>query len=52
MVFPQMDLDHTALEDRDYKIYEIESDFDLFDVYCWLEEKFLDEADDISLWET
>ena len=42
MVYPQVDLDHLALVDRDFKIHEIESNFDLFDVYYWLEDKFLE----------
>ena len=52
MVYPQVDLDHIPLVDRDYKIHETKSDFDLFDVYCWLKDKILDEADDIIIWET
>ena len=52
MVYPQVDLDHVALADKYYKIHETESNFYLFDVYCWLEDKLLDEVDDIGLWET
>ena len=52
MVYPQVDLDHIPLADSDYKIHETESDLDLFDIYCWLEDKLLDEADGINLWKT
>lgn len=50
MNYPRVDLNHKALVDRYYKIHKIESDFDLFNVYCWLEDRFLQEVYDIGLW--
>jgi len=34
MVHPLLDLDHLPLADRDFKIHETLSEFDLFDIYC------------------
>ena len=52
MAYPQVDLDHLALVDKDYKIHETKLDSDLFHVYWWFEDKFLEGDDEISLWET
>ena len=49
MVHPPLDLDHFPLADRDFKIHETLSEFDLFDIYYWWEEKLVDEVDDIGL---
>lgn len=52
MVHPPLDLDHIPLVDRYFKIHETLSKFDLFDIYCWWEDKFVDEVDDIGLQDT
>lgn len=49
MAHPPLDLDHILFADRDFKIHETLSEFDLFDIYCWWEDKFTDEVDDIGL---
>lgn len=52
MVHPPVDLDHIPLGDRDFKIHETLSKFDLFDIYCRWEDKFVDEVDEIGLWDS
>ena len=52
MVHPLVDLDHIPLVDRDFKIHEIISEFYLFDISCWWEDKFINGMDDIGLWDT
>lgn len=49
MVYPPLDLDHIPLAERDFKIHETLSEFDLFDIYCWWEDKFVEEMVDIGL---
>jgi len=52
MVHPPVDLDHIPLVDKYFKIHETIFEFDLFDIYCWWEDKFVEETDDIGLWDT
>ena len=52
MLHPPLDLDHIPLAGRDFKIHETISKFDLYDIYYWGEEKFVDGVDDIGLWDT
>ena len=49
LIHPPIDLDHVPLVDRDYKINEIMCEFELFEIYCWLEDNYLDKTDDIRL---
>ena len=49
MVHPPLDLDHIPLADSDFKIHDTLSEFDLFDIYCWWKDKFVDEVDDVGL---
>lgn len=42
MVHPLVDLDQIPLANRDFKIHETISKFDLFDIYYWWEDKFVD----------
>lgn len=51
MVQPPLDLDHIPLVDMDFKIHETLSEFDLFDIYCWWEDKFVEEMVDIGLYD-
>jgi len=46
-----IDLHHIPFADRDYKIHETLWEFDLFKMYCWLKDKYIDKSDDIQLWE-
>jgi len=52
MVHPPMDLDNLPLANRDFKIHEALSEFDLFNVYRWWEDRFMEEMDDIGLCDT
>ena len=52
MVHPPLDLDHIPLAHKDFKIHETLSEFYLFDIYCWWEDKFVEKMDDIGLWDT
>lgn len=47
-----VDLDHILLVDNDYKIHETLCEFELFEMHYWLEDKFIDNSDDIRLWES
>jgi len=47
-----VDLDHTPLADRDYKISETLCDCDFLELYCLLEDKHTDKTDEIGLWES
>jgi len=38
LIQPQIDFRHTPLADKDYKIIETSSEFDLFEMYCFWEE--------------
>ena len=49
MVHPPLDLDHIPLVDKDFKIHKTLSKFDLFGIYCWWEDKSIDEVDGIGL---
>ena len=49
---PTIDLDHIPLAGRKYKITETKCEFDLFELYCWFEDNFIDQTDEIGLWES
>ena len=49
---PPVDLDHMPLADKDYKITESRCEFDLFELHTWLKDIFLDQSDEIRLWES
>ena len=50
LIHPPIDFHHIPLANKDYKIHEILCELDLFEMYCWLEDKFIDNFDDIGLW--
>ena len=52
MVPPPIDLDHIPMEDKDYKVADPKCEFDLFELHCWLKDNFLDQSDEIGLWES
>ena len=52
LLHPQIEFHHIPLVDRDHKIHETLCELDLFELYCWLEDKFLDKSDDIGLWDS
>jgi len=44
LIYPPIDFHHIPLADRDHKIHEAVCKFDLFEMYCWLEEKYIDKS--------
>ena len=52
LIHPPIDFHHIPLADRDYKIHESLREFDLFEMYYWLEDKFINKSDHIQLWES
>jgi hypothetical protein len=49
---PPVDLDRIPLADKDYLIADTRCDFDFADLQSWLKEVFLDQSDEIGLWES
>lgn len=42
LIHPQVYFHHTTLVDRHYKIIESSSQFDLYEIYCWMEDQLVD----------
>jgi hypothetical protein len=49
---PPVDLDHILLADKDYKIVEPRCEIDFFELHSWLKDTFMDQRDEIGLWES
>jgi hypothetical protein len=49
---PPVDLDRIPLVDKDQLILDTKCDFDFTDLQSWLKEVFLDQSDEIELWES
>lgn len=49
---PPIYMDHLPLIDLQYKIVETNCEFDLFQIHSWLKRKFLDQSDELNLWES
>jgi hypothetical protein len=49
---PPVDLDRIPLVDKDHLIADTKCDFDFADLQSWLKEVFLDQSDEIRLWES
>jgi hypothetical protein len=49
---PPVDLDKIPLVDKDRLIADTICDFDFSDLQSWLQEVFLDQSDEIELWES
>jgi hypothetical protein len=49
---PPIDLDRIPLVDKDYLIAELKCEFDFFELHFWLRDTFLDQSDEIGLWES
>ena len=47
-----IDVEHTPLEDKDFKISDLVTDFNLLKFHCWSYDKYMDQANDIYLWES
>lgn len=52
LIHPQADFHHTPLVDKYFKIHESLSKFDLFEIYYWMEDQFIDQTDKIRLWDS
>ena len=40
------------MADMDYRIHETLCELDILEMYCWLEDKWIDKLDEIQLWES
>jgi hypothetical protein len=49
---PPVDLDKIPLVNKDRLIADTKCDFDFSDLQSWLREVFLDQSDEIGLWES
>ena len=47
---PLLDVDRTPLADKGFKIIDIVTDRNILELHCWSHDKFVDQADDINLW--
>ncbi len=52
LIHPPIDFHHIPLANRDYKIHETLCEFDLFEMYFWFKDKYINKSDDIQLWES
>jgi hypothetical protein len=51
-LLPPVDLDRIPLADKDHLIADTKCDFDFADLQSWIKEVFLDQSDEIGLWES
>jgi hypothetical protein len=49
---PPVDLDRIPLADKDHLIADTRCEFDFADLQSWLKDIFLDQSDEIGLWES
>jgi hypothetical protein len=49
---PLVDLDLIPLVDKDYLISETRSDFDFSKLQSWFKDTFIDQSDEIGLWQS
>jgi hypothetical protein len=49
---PPIDLDHVPLANQDYRVAELMCEFDFFKLHFCLKDIFLDQSDEIGLWES
>jgi hypothetical protein len=49
---PPVDLDRIPLADKDYLISETKSEFDFAELQSWLRDTFIDQSDEIGLWQS
>ena len=52
MQLPISPITRIPLTDKDYLIIDTKCDFDFADLQSWLKEVFLDQSDEIGLWES
>lgn len=46
------DVEYLPLTDKDFKILDTVTDSNLLELHCWIHEKFVDQVDDIHLWDS
>lgn len=46
LIYPPVDIHHVHMADRDYKIHKTLCELDLFEMYCWLKDKYIEKSDD------
>ena len=49
---PIVDVEHTPLADVDYKIIDPITEFNLLELHCWSQENYLDQVDEVQIWES
>ena len=49
---PPVDLDRIQLADKDYLISETKSNFNFFELHSWFKDTFINQSDEIGLWES
>ena len=49
---PVVDVEHIPLADTDFKITDTVIEFNLLELHCWSQEKSLDQADEVFIWES
>jgi hypothetical protein len=49
---PPVDLDQIPLADKDYLITETRCEFNLAELQTWFKDTFIDQSDEIGLWES
>jgi hypothetical protein len=49
---PPVDLDRIPLADKDYLISETRCEFDFAELQSWFKDTFMDQSDEIGLWES
>ena len=49
---PIVDAKHTPLEDRDFKISDHVTEFNLLELHLWSHDKSIDQADEVFIWES
>lgn len=52
LIHPPIDFHRIPVVDKYYKVHETLCEFDIFEMYCWIEDKFIDKYDDIQLCES
>ena len=49
---PPVDLDRIPLVEKDHLIIDIRCEFNFANLHSWLKDVFLDQSDEIGLWES
>ena len=49
---PVVDVEHTPLADKDFKINDTVTEFNLLELHYWIHDKSIDQADKVFIWES